>query len=123
MMGIARNVSHLHGSLPYFSIIENILNRRKQHLLGEKVYISLYTYNNMFMDFGRIPTEKLSSPIQWINIAEKGKLLLALYRVKLTFFEKGNVKRTLYVMHDCVKGCHLSIDTTSHFSYAPVLQT
>lgn len=82
----------------------------------------------MSINFGSIDMQKLYDPnkypLQWINIASKGKLILALYKIKLTQFDsKGNIISQKYVMEKCEKGCHLSIDTTSHFTYGPVLQT
>lgn len=101
---------------------------RKSGQLSEKVYLSLYMYSSLSMNFGSIDMGKIYNPVkypvQWVNIASKGKLILALYKIRLSHFDSnGNVTSKKYIMQNCEKGCHLSFDTTSHFTYGPVLQT
>lgn len=134
VLGISRLFSPLHHKSPFVSVLENSLNYIKENKVNGKVVLILklggnYPYMKIYFiedyDYYHIKLDEFGKKekIVWINLFEKGKLMLALKSVKLKYYQNNAIIKEELVVKDCLEtGCRALLDTKSYFIYGPADQ-
>lgn len=131
VLGISKNLSNLHNQQGYNSVLQNIQNK---HLPG--YFILRLGGNNPYIKFGNINnwdyqffhkdknSQKFTEKIEFINLPEKGKLVLALRHIRLLYRDQeNNIVRSEYAVSECIhNGCRATLDTKSYYIYGPSSQ-
>ena len=65
--------------------------------------------------------EVYTERIEWVNLIEKGKLVLPLRHIRLIWRDKDNdITRWEFALTHCIHhGCRATLDTKSYFIYGP----
>jgi hypothetical protein len=131
-MGISKILSKLHMNESYCSILQNILDKKKAppyfilRLGGSEPYLKFgkpdgndwqyYSRDNKQPD----KTEYM----EWLNLIEPGKLVLALRHIRFIFRdEENNRTREEFAFTHCIDhGCRTTLDTKTYFMYGPESQ-
>jgi hypothetical protein len=131
VFGISKYLSNLHNQEGYNSVLQNIENKKLPayfilRLGGNNPYIKFSNINNWDYQFFHKDknSKKFTEKIEFINLPEKGKLVLALRHIRLIYRdEDNNIFRYEYAVSECIHhGCRATLDTKSYFIYGPSSQ-
>ncbi len=93
---------------------------------GSEPYIKFGEMNRMDWQYIKddLKTEKYTERIEWLNLIEKGKLVLPLRHVRLIYRDEQNqITRWEFALTHCVwNGCRATLDTKSYYIYGPSSQ-
>ena len=64
---------------------------------------------------------KITERVEWVNLIEKGKLILPLRHIRLLYKDNDNkiIKWEFAFTHCINHGCRATLDTKSYFIYGP----
>lgn len=112
-------------------MLQNIQNQNlPQYFIlklgGNDPYLKFGPMNSSDWQYFKVDkTEPIyTERIEWINLIEKGKLVLPLRHIMLIYRDKNNeiTKREWALTHCVHHGCRATIDTKAYFIYGPEFQ-
>jgi hypothetical protein len=127
-LGISKFLSTLHSHSSYSSVLQNIQKQNLPPYLilrlgGYDPYLKFGEMNKWDWQYFKEAKENeiYTERIEWINLIEKGKLVLPLRHIRLIYRDaNNNITHWEFALTHCIHhGCRATLDTKSYFIYGP----